>query len=118
MDIKHDLIEKIGNDRSESTGANHQAFVGKDAELVVKGAQKVTVGQGMEQHTTIYQVRASERIEFMTAGGSIVLDGQGITINGLKLDLLGQTSAAASGAGGSQPLELAPDASNKCEAKV
>jgi len=118
VDIKHDLIEKIGNDRSESTGANHQAFVGKDAELVVKGAQKVTVGQGMEQHTTIYQVRASERIEFMTAGGSIVLDGQGITINGLKLDLLGQTSAAASGAGGSQPLELAPDASNKCEAKV
>ena len=118
VDIKHDLIEKIGNDRSESTGANHQAFVGKNAELVVKGAQKVTVGQGMEQHTTIYQVRASERIEFMTAGGSIVLDGQGITINGLKLDLLGQTSAAASGAGGSQPLTLAPDASNKCEAKA
>ncbi|MFK0271851.1 type VI secretion system Vgr family protein [Pseudomonas asiatica] len=118
VDIKHDLIEKVGNDRSESTGANHQAFVGKDAELVVKGAQKVTVGQGMEQHTTIYQLRASERIEFRTAGGSIVLDGQGITINGLKLDLLGQTSAAASGAGNSQPLSLTPDASNKCEAKA
>ncbi|MNG85625.1 Phage-related baseplate assembly protein [compost metagenome] len=118
VDIKHDLIEKVGNDRSESTGANHQAFVGKDAELVVKGAQKVTVGQGMEQHTTIYQLRASERIEFRTAGGSIVLDGQGITINGLKLDLLGQTSAAASGAGNSQPLTLTPDASKKCEAKV
>ncbi|WP_085663333.1 type VI secretion system Vgr family protein [Pseudomonas sp. B5(2017)] len=118
VDIKHDLFEKVGNDRSESTGANHQAFVGKDAELVVKGAQKVTVGQGMEQHTTIYQLRASERIEFRTAGGSIVLDGQGITINGLKLDLLGQTSAAASGAGNSQPLSLTPDASNKCEAKV
>ncbi|AHD15131.1 type VI secretion protein VgrG [Pseudomonas sp. FGI182] len=118
VDIKHDLFEKVGNDRSESTGANHQAFVGKDAELVVKGAQKVTVGQGMEQHTTIYQLRASERIEFRTAGGSIVLDGQGITINGLKLDLLGQTSAAASGAGNSQPLSLTPDASKKCEAKV
>ncbi|WP_342247994.1 type VI secretion system Vgr family protein [Pseudomonas sp. OTU2001] len=118
VDIKHDLIEKVGNDRSESTGANHQAFVGKDAELVVKGAQKVTVGQGMEQHTTIYQLRASERIEFRTAGGSIVLDGQGITINGLKLDLLGQTSAAASGAGNSQPLTLTPGASNKCEAKT
>ncbi|MFJ7809981.1 type VI secretion system Vgr family protein [Pseudomonas asiatica] len=118
VDIKHDLFEKVGNDRSESTGANHQAFVGKDAELVVKGAQKVTVGQGMEQHTTIYQLRASERIEFRTAGGSIVLDRQGITINGLKLDLLGQTSAAASGAGNSQPLSLTPDASKKCEAKV
>ncbi|MHB2081924.1 type VI secretion system Vgr family protein [Pseudomonas asiatica] len=118
VDIKHDLFEKVGNDRSESTGANHQAFVGKDAELVVKGAQKVTVGQGMEQHTTIYQLRASERIEFRTAGGSIVLDGQGITINGLKLDLLGQTSAAASGAGNSQPLSFTPDASKKCEAKV
>ncbi|MEW4951827.1 type VI secretion system Vgr family protein [Pseudomonas asiatica] len=118
VDIKQDLIEKIGNDRSESTGANHRALVGKDAELVVKGTQKVTVGQGMEQHTTIFQLRASERIEFRTAGGSIVLDGQGITINGLKLELLGQTSAAASGAGNSQPLTLAPDASNKCEAKA
>ncbi|CAB5602825.1 Uncharacterized protein conserved in bacteria [Pseudomonas putida] len=118
VDIKQNLIEKIGNDRSESTGANHRALVGKDAELVVKGTQKVTVGQGMEQHTTIYQLRASERIEFRTAGGSIVLDGQGITINGLKLELLGQTSAAASGAGNSQPLTLAPDASNKCEAKA
>ena len=118
VDIKQDLIEKIGNDRSESTGANHRALVGKDAELVVKGTQKVTVGQGIEQHTTIYQLRASERIEFRTAGGSIVLDGQGITINGLKLELLGQTSAAASGAGNSQPLTLAPDASNKCEAKA
>ncbi|QUN69881.1 type VI secretion system tip protein TssI/VgrG [Pseudomonas sp. JS425] len=118
VDIKQDLIEKIGNDRSESTGANHRALVGKDAELVVKGTQKVTVGQGIEQHTTIYQLRASERIEFRTAGGSIVLDGQGITINGLKLELLGQTSAAASGTGNSQPLTLAPDASNKCEAKA
>ncbi len=118
VDIKHDFIEKVGNDRSESTGANHQAVVGKDAELVVKGAQKVTVGQGIEQHTTIYQLHASERIEFRTAGGSIVLDEQGITINGLKLDLLGQTSAAASGAGNSQPLSLVPDTSKKCEAKV
>ena len=118
VDIKHDFIEKVGNDRSESTGANHQAVVGKDAELVVKGAQKVTVGQGIEQHTTIYQLRASERIEFRTAGGSIVLDEQGITINGLKLDLLGQTSAAASGAGNSQPLSLVADTSKKCEAKV
>ena len=118
VDIKQDLIEKIGNDRSESTGAHPRALVGKAAELVVKGTPKVTVGQGMEQHTTIYQLRASERIEFRTAGGSIVLDGQGITINGLKLELLGQTSAAASGAGNSQPLTLAPDASNKCEAKA
>ncbi|XBT41678.1 type VI secretion system tip protein TssI/VgrG [Pseudomonas viridiflava] len=118
VDIKHDLIEKVGNDRSESTGANHQVFVGKDAELVVKGVQKVTVGQGMEQRTTTYQVRASERIEFRTVGGSIVLDEQGITINGLKLDLLGPTSAATSGAGNSQSLMLTPDASNKCEAKV
>ncbi|MBF8702738.1 type VI secretion system Vgr family protein [Pseudomonas putida] len=118
VDIKHDLIEKVGNDRNESTGANHQAVVGKDAELVVKGVQKVTVGQGIEQHTTIYQLRASERIEFRTAGGSIVLDEQGITINGLKLDLLGQTSAAASGAGNSQPLSLVPDTRKKCEAKV
>ncbi|MGE8323585.1 MAG: type VI secretion system Vgr family protein [Pseudomonas sp.] len=118
LDIKHDLIERVGNDRSESTGANQQVFIGKDSELVVKGAQRVSVGQGIDQGTTVYQVRASERIEFKTPGGSIVLDEQGITINGLSLDLRGQTTAAAKGAGSAQSLVLTPDASNKCEAKL
>ena len=118
MDIRQDLVEKVGNNRSESTGGNQQVSVGNDRELVVKGTQKVTVGQGMEHHTTIYQVRASERIEFRTSGGSILLDERGITINGLALDLQGQTTALAKGTGDAQSLVLTPNASDKCEGQL
>ncbi|MDM3885921.1 type VI secretion system tip protein TssI/VgrG [Pseudomonas sp. BCRC 81390] len=118
MDIRQDLVEKVGNNRSESTGGNQQVSVGNDSELVVKGMQKVTVGQGMEHHTTIYQVQASERIEFRTAGGSILLDERGITINGLALDLQGHTTAVAKGTGDAQSLLLTPNASDKCEGQL
>ncbi|QXI50038.1 type VI secretion system tip protein VgrG [Pseudomonas anuradhapurensis] len=118
MDIRQDLVEKVGNNRSESTGGNQQVSVGNDSELVVKGMQKVTVGRGMEHHTTIYQVRASERIEFRTAGGSIILDERGITISGLALDLQGQATAVAKGAGVAQSLLLTPNASDKCEGQL
>jgi len=117
VDIKHNLIETVGNDHRESTGANYHAFIGKDSELVVKGAQKVKVGQGMEQRTTVYQLWASERIELRTPGGSLVLDEQGITLNGLTLDLLGQTKAVAKGDGNTQSLALRPEAGTTCEAK-
>nr|WP_225778019.1 type VI secretion system tip protein TssI/VgrG [Pseudomonas sp. Marseille-Q3773] len=118
MDIRQDLVEKVGNNRSESTGGNQQVSVGNDSELVVKGMQKVTVGQGMEHHTTIYRVRASECIEFRTAGGSILLDERGITINGLALDLQGHTTAVAKGTGDAQSLLLTPNASDKCEGQL
>jgi type VI secretion system secreted protein VgrG len=118
LDIKHDLIEKVGNDRSETTGANQRTFVGADNELVVKGRQVIETGQGTEHQTTVYQLRASERIEFRSPGGSIVLDGQGITINGLTLTLSGPTQAVANGTGNALSLALTPDASNTCEAKA
>ncbi|MFV3292540.1 type VI secretion system Vgr family protein [Pseudomonas sp. NY11955] len=117
VDIKQNLIETVGNDHRESTGANHHVLIGKDSELVVKGAQKVNVGQGIEQRTTVYQLWASERIELRTPGGSLVLDEQGITLNGLTLDLQGQTKAVAKGDGNTQSLALAPDASTTCEAR-
>jgi len=48
---------------------------------------------------------------------SLVLDEQGITLNGLTLDLLGQTKAVAKGDGNTQSLALRPEAGTTCEAK-
>ncbi|WP_327192068.1 type VI secretion system tip protein TssI/VgrG [Pseudomonas putida] len=118
VDIKHDLNEQVGNNRSESTGANQRVVIGNNSELVIKGVQSISVGQGVQTHTTVYQLLASERIEFRSPGGSIVLDAQGITINGLTLDLQGQTKAVAKGDGNSQSLEFTADGSNKCEVKA
>jgi len=116
--IKHDLNEQVGNNRSESTGANQRVVIGNNSELVIKGAQSISVGQGVQTRTTVYQLLASERIEFRSPGGSIVMDAQGITINGLTLDLQGQTKAVAKGDGNSQSLEFTADGSNKCEVKA
>jgi len=118
VNIKHDLNEQVGNNRSETTGANQRVVIGNNSELVIKGAQSISVGQGVQQRTTVYQLLASERIEFRSPGGSIVLDAQGITINGLTLDLQGQTKAVAKGDGNSQSLEFTADGSNKCEVKA
>ncbi|MFK0035648.1 type VI secretion system Vgr family protein [Pseudomonas monteilii] len=118
LDIKCDLVENVANNRSESTGGNHRVVTGKNCELVVKGAQSISVGQGVQQRTTVFQLLASERIELRSPGGSIVLDAQGITINGLTLDLKGQTKAVAKGDGDSPSFELTPDASSKCEVKA
>ncbi|OUM22870.1 type VI secretion protein VgrG [Pseudomonas putida] len=118
MNINRDLVENVANNRTESTGGNHHAFTGNNSTLVIKGAQSISVGQGVHQRTTVYQLLASERIEFRSPGGSIVLDAQGITISGLTLDLQGQTKAVAKGDGNSQSLELTADGSNKCEVKA
>ncbi len=118
VDVKQDLTEQVGNNRSETTGANQRVVVGNNSEVVIKGAQSISVGQGVQQRTTVYQLLASERIEFRSPGGSIVLDAKGITINGLTLDLQGQTKAVAEGDGNSQSLELTADGSDKCEVKA
>ena len=113
--VGHDLIEHVGNDRCESTGVNHSVTIGGQSALLVKGGQKISVGEGVDQQTTVYQLRASERIEFRSPGGSIVLDAEGITLNGLTLTLLGPTKAGAKGAGNTLAQDLIADAGSQCE---
>ncbi|MFJ4154846.1 type VI secretion system Vgr family protein [Pseudomonas sp. NPDC089752] len=115
--IRHDLIEHIDNDHHESTGVDHRVFIGGQSEVSVNGSQSICVGGGIDQQTTTFQLQASERIEFRSPGGSIVLDQQGITLNGLKLTLLGPTQAAADGTGNNVALELTSDAGDDCKEK-
>ena len=118
VEIKHDLTHQVGNNRSEATLGCQQVLVGKDSALVVQGAQRVEVGNGMQQRTTVYQLHASERIELKTPGGCIVLDRRGITLNGQTLNLMGQTQATAQGAGSATSLTLTPNAASTCEGKL
>ena len=115
VDIGQDLIEQVGNDHREATGANHHVSVGGQSELHIKGRQHISIGGGVNLQTTVYQLQASERIEFRSPGGSIVLDQQGITLNGLTLTLLGPTQAAVEGSGNTLDLDLLANASDRCE---
>ncbi|MBH3413661.1 type VI secretion system Vgr family protein [Pseudomonas putida] len=115
VDIGKDLVEQVENDHREITGANHHIAIGGQRELHIKGRQQITIGGGVNQQTTLYQLQASERIEFRSPGGSIVLDQQGITLNGLTLTLLGPTIAAIEGSGNTLDLDLLANDSDRCE---
>lgn len=115
VDIGKDLVEQVENDHREITGANHHIAIGGQSELHIKGRQQITIGGGVNQQTTLYQLQASERIEFRSPGGSIVLDQQGITLNGLTLTLLGPTIAAIEGSGNTLDLDLLANDSDRCE---
>jgi len=115
MEIGQDLIEQIENDHRETTGANHHVAIGGQSELHVKGRQQISIGGGVYQQTTRYQLHASERIEFKSPGGSIVLDEHGITLNGLTITLLGQIKATTEGAGNTLTLDLLAHDSDGCE---
>ncbi|MBK4998187.1 type VI secretion system tip protein VgrG [Pseudomonas sp. S31] len=115
--VGHDLTEQVDNDRFESTGANQRISVGGDSDLFVKGHQSISIGEGVSQQTTVYELKVSERVEFRSPGGSIVLDQEGITINGRTLTLLGPTKAGANGEGNVIALELTSEPSTTCEEK-
>ncbi|MFJ4443832.1 type VI secretion system Vgr family protein [Pseudomonas sp. NPDC089422] len=117
VDIGKDLVSRIENDHRETTGANHHVAIGGQSELHVKGRQQISIGGGVSQQTTLYQLQASERIEFRSPGGSIVLDQQGITLNGLTLTLLGPTRAAMEGSENTLILDLLANDGDGCEEK-
>lgn len=113
--VGENLIEQVDNHRTELTRGNRQAEVGGNSELQINGRRTLRVGNGVNQQTTVYELQASERIEFRSPGGSIVLDHAGITIKGLALTLEGPTKASAVGAGNSLKLDLKPRTGSKCE---
>lgn len=113
--VGENLIEQVESNRIESTRVDHQAEVGGNSELQINGRRTLKVGNGVHQETTVYELKASERIELRSPGGSIVLDQAGITIKGLTLTLQGPTKANEAGAGNSLKLELTANIGDTCE---
>ena len=117
LKVGQDLSVQVSNDRSETIGVNQNTLVGGNSELRVDGHQRITVGQGLEQQTTVFRLTASERIELISPGASLVLDQQGLTLNGLTLNFHGPTQAGAEGAGSDTALELIANSGSACEEK-
>ncbi|MGH8486341.1 MAG: bacteriophage T4 gp5 trimerization domain-containing protein, partial [Pseudomonas sp.] len=116
--IGRDLIEHVGNHRTESTHANHAVTVGGNSKLRVEGHQQIEVGGGIDQQTTVYKLQASERIEIRSPGGSIVLDRNGITLDGLNLTLIGPTRTTPDGTGNTLKMALAPNTGSTCKERL
>ena len=96
--IQRDNILIIDREHSITTGGNHQENIVGDRKTEVRCndehlvygrlSQKISnehaieAGSGMTRKTTVYKINASERIVFQSPGASIILDSQGIVLDG------------------------------------
>lgn len=102
--IGKDRIESIGNHRHDTIAVNHSLNIGGNAEHTIQGIQQTTVAGGIGTKTTIYQLQTSESLVLQGPGGSITLDANGISINGIAIYLKGPVQHSAPGVGHSLAL--------------
>jgi len=89
IQIGKDRIEETGNNRKDTIAANFQVTTGGNAEHKVQGRHQVEAGQAIERKTRIYQLQAGDKAEIIGPAGKITLDGEGVTIEGVRIKLKG-----------------------------
>ncbi len=100
-EVEHDESTEVKNDQTiKVTNGNHAMTVaaGNHSTTVSAGNHKLDVSAGKSDIT------AAQSITLTVGGNSIKIDTSGITINGMKLDLQGQTTTSVK-AGASMTLD-------------
>ncbi|MCT7004769.1 hypothetical protein M1709_24920, partial [Salmonella enterica subsp. enterica serovar Carrau] len=69
------------------------------AEQSVRNRYYLSAGQCIEQKTTVFDVTSGERIVLRAPGGSITIDSDGITLDGLTIKIKGPVTTDAIGTG-------------------
>ena len=97
--IGRDRVEEVGNNRFDTVTADHDIRIGGNVEHCVKSHYRLAAGEGIAQKTTVFEVAAGQRIVLKAPGGSITIDGDGITLDGLTIKIKGPVTAEAKGTG-------------------
>ncbi|MCE0918348.1 bacteriophage T4 gp5 trimerisation domain-containing protein, partial [Pseudomonas sp. NMI760_13] len=97
--IAQDRTVRVGNHRFDSTAANHSVSVGGHMQQTIEGHLELKAGQAIRQHTRCYEIHASQSITLKAPGGTLRIDGDGITLDGVALILKAPLSQNASGSG-------------------
>ncbi|MDH1632481.1 type VI secretion system Vgr family protein [Pseudomonas mosselii] len=97
--IAQDRTVRVGNHRVDSTAANHSVSVGGHMQQTIEGHLELKAGQAIRQHTRCYEIHASQSITLKAPGGTLRIDGDGITLDGVALILKAPLSQNASGSG-------------------
>ncbi|MBC3453003.1 type VI secretion system tip protein VgrG [Pseudomonas mosselii] len=97
--IAQDRTVRVGNHRFDSTAANHSVSVGGHMQQTIEGYLELKAGQAIRQHTRCYEIHASQSITLKAPGGTLRIDGDGITLDGVALILKAPLSQNASGSG-------------------
>jgi type VI secretion system secreted protein VgrG len=80
--VDQDLITYTGNQRYDEVYANHTHKVGGHLNQTVNGKVDVKAGEHIKEITKLKEMHGSERIVFKSKGGTIIIDGSGITLKG------------------------------------
>ena len=93
-----DRTEEVGNHRRDKTTANHWVSIGGHQEHNVEGRSELQAGQAVRHRTKVYEIQATTHLTLKGPGGSIRIDGSGITLNGINIVLKGPMNKQGGGA--------------------
>ncbi|NIF26632.1 type VI secretion system tip protein VgrG [Pantoea sp. Tr-811] len=92
---------EVGNHRFDRTAANHTLEVGGHREEAVQGHVHLTAGQEIQQHARRFTLQVQDEIVLEGAGGTLMIDANGITLKGVALHIQAPLDMQATGAGNS-----------------
>ncbi len=88
-EVTKDFIHYVNNHRKTYTFGSHMDEIGVDHQVTVKGNYNYEIGSSIFGKTKNHTLTAQDKFVIGGPGGTIILDGSGVTVKGSKIDLLG-----------------------------
>ncbi|BCF91893.1 type VI secretion system Vgr family protein [Paraburkholderia largidicola] len=89
LHIAKDRIEEIGNHRKDRITANHLVDIKGHAEHTVQGHYQLQAGQALDLSSKVLTLMAGDVAKIQGPAGTITLDGNGITLEAVRIVLKG-----------------------------
>lgn len=93
LHVGKDRIEEIGNHRKDTIAANYHIATGGHVEHRVQGRHQIEARQKIERTTRVYELKAGESAAIIGPAGKIILDGNGITLEAVRITMKGPVQA-------------------------
>ena len=77
----------VGNDRHDTTTADHHVEIGGHLHQQVQGDVSLQAGQRIVHRTRVYEIHVADTLVLKGPGGSLCIDGTGITLDGTALEM-------------------------------
>ncbi len=103
--VDKDYLAYVGNHRVEETYANYTLKVGGHNEVTVNGRVDLKAGESVKSVTKVHTLSGSDKVVIKGNGGTIILDGSGITLKG-NVTVKGNVAISTGGGGGTEDISL------------
>ncbi|MBU8977264.1 type VI secretion system tip protein VgrG [Lysobacter sp. MMG2] len=99
LTVAKDLIEDVGNVRTEKTATDRRAETGGHYEHKVSGRIDIEAGERITHRTQVLELSASQTFVLRGPGGTITINRDGVTLEGLQHVLKGPVAFQSHGEG-------------------